>query len=115
MSSSRSTHSLRDCRESRLLKRTNTHSNSKVHRALTLHKAGSIPTKPGDFSADIVAKERTHFEEFVDMSPKTWDKVIEAAKELVPAGARRSSSRSIAPPSHSRERAVLREDSDDDT
>ncbi len=61
-------------------------------------------------------KERDDFAGFINLSPKGWDKVIDAAREYVPVGVRRSSARSkVSASAPIEKRAMLRKDSDDES
>lgn len=85
-----------------------------MFRALKSFRSGDLTSTVGDFSSDQYAGECAEFADFINMIPALWDRVIEASKEYVPKGVRRSSSRNVAVVPRTVARAVLRGDSEDE-
>lgn len=92
------------------------HRRSQVQRALKLYESGSCPKTVTDFSADQAIKEQHKFANFIKIKPSSWDKIILAAKEFVPSGIRRSSTRSQSRVASrvTETVATVRDDSDSD-
>lgn len=86
---------------------------TKVLRALKSMRTGDLKSNYGDFSSDTFSSERVELAQFIDMTPSTWIKIIEASKAFAPKGVRRSTTRKVVA-APAAKRAVMRPDLDDE-